>query len=147
MKFQLVESFSCSADRVFKGLTQVEAFNEWMPNLVRIEVLTEGAFGIGTRWRETRKMFGKEGGELFEVTACDAEARTLTLFVDGTQGSTGKGAYNFRYRIEEREGGGAEMTMDAEISGMGLMGKLMGWMLVGMFKKMIQKDHTAFRSG
>jgi hypothetical protein len=37
----------------------------------RIEVVTPGAVGVGTRWRETRRMMGREATETIEFTAFD----------------------------------------------------------------------------
>ena len=35
----------------------------------RMEVLTDGPIGVGTRLRETREMFGREVAETLEITA------------------------------------------------------------------------------
>ncbi|MGH2577387.1 MAG: SRPBCC family protein [Actinomycetota bacterium] len=41
----------------------------------RVEMLSEGPFGVGTRWRETRRMLGKEATEEMYVTASEAPTR------------------------------------------------------------------------
>lgn len=35
---------------------------------VRVDELTKGPFGVGSRWRETRKMMGRESSQEWEVT-------------------------------------------------------------------------------
>lgn len=55
-------------DRVFGIITDLEGAAERMRGIKSLEVLTEGAFGVGTRFRETREIFGKEATEEMEVT-------------------------------------------------------------------------------
>lgn len=43
-------------------------------DILRVEVLTPGPVGVGTRFKETRKMFGKEATETMEVVAFDPPA-------------------------------------------------------------------------
>ena len=45
----------------------------------RVEVLTEGGFDVGTRWRETRRMLGKEATEEMTVTECVPPERYVTV--------------------------------------------------------------------
>ena len=39
--------------------------------ITRTEVLAGGEFGVGTRWRETRTMLGREASETMEITAVE----------------------------------------------------------------------------
>jgi hypothetical protein len=39
--------------------------------ITRTEVLTDGGVGVGTRWRETRTMLGREATETMEITAVE----------------------------------------------------------------------------
>jgi carbon monoxide dehydrogenase subunit G len=39
------------ADRVWKALTDIEAAPQTISGIDRIEMLSEGPFGVGTRWR------------------------------------------------------------------------------------------------
>ena len=82
LEFQSLTHFEASPERIFAVMTDLDAAAEWMPNIVSIERLDGDGFGVGTQWRETRKMFGKEATELFEVKHCDA-ARALDIYVDG----------------------------------------------------------------
>ncbi len=143
MKISIREEFNAPAEKVFAAVTDVEAADKWMPNLVSMKLLTEGAYGVGTKWRETRKMFGKEAVEIFEVTAFEP-GRHIELYVDGKQGSSGRGEYRFRYDFEQHDGR-TVMNLQGDITGMGCVGALFGWLFKGMFRKAIQKDHQALR--
>ncbi|MFT5198306.1 MAG: carbon monoxide dehydrogenase subunit G [Planctomycetota bacterium] len=55
-------------EKVFQSFTQLEMAAERVASITSLEVLTEGPFGEGTRWRETRLMFKKEATEEMWVT-------------------------------------------------------------------------------
>lgn len=56
-------------DRVFEIITDLEGSAETIRGIEEAEVLTDGPIGVGTRWRETRVMFGKRATEEMEITA------------------------------------------------------------------------------
>lgn len=58
-------------DRVWAIATDLPGASDVLSNVVRVEMLSAGPFAVGTRWRETRRMFGKEATEEMWVTACD----------------------------------------------------------------------------
>ncbi|WP_420709269.1 SRPBCC family protein [Streptomyces sp. AS58] len=60
---------------VWEALTDLGDMERVLSGVTKIEVLTEGAFGVGTRWRETRRMFGQEATEELWVTACEPPER------------------------------------------------------------------------
>lgn len=49
----------------------------------RVEMLTPGGFGVGTRWRETRTMFGRQATEELAVAAVEPE-RSYTVRAAGS---------------------------------------------------------------
>ena len=58
-------------DQVFKVYTEIEKAAERIPDITALEVLSEGPFGEGTRWRETRVIMKKEATEEMWVTDVD----------------------------------------------------------------------------
>lgn len=62
-------------DRVWKALTDLAGLERVLSSVTKVEVLTDGPFSEGTRWRETRRMFGKEATEEMRVTACEPPER------------------------------------------------------------------------
>lgn len=134
-----------SPDRVFAAMTDPEAMSRWMPNLVGIEALSEGPLQVGSRFRETRRMFGREATEHFEVTGYEPDRR-LVLRVDGSQGTTGKGIFLFDHELVS-EGEDTRVILRAEIDlGGGLFTRLMGWAMQGFFRKGIEGDLRALAS-
>lgn len=63
--------------RVWETMTDLAAWESVLSGVERVEVLSPGGFGVGTRWRETRRMFGKEATEEMWVTACEPAERYM----------------------------------------------------------------------
>ncbi|MEV6651847.1 SRPBCC family protein [Streptomyces sp. NPDC051219] len=66
---------SVSADRAWEALTDLQGMPAVLTGVESVEVLTPGPFAVGTRWRETRRMFGKQATEEMSVTACERPKR------------------------------------------------------------------------
>jgi uncharacterized membrane protein len=61
-----------SQQAVFDAISDLEHSPERVRAIQKVEVLTDGPVGKGTRWRETRTMFGKACTEEMEITEFDA---------------------------------------------------------------------------
>ncbi|MEX0171662.1 SRPBCC family protein [Streptomyces sp. LMG1-1-1.1] len=70
---------AASPGRVWEAITDLRDLPRVLSGVERVEVLTEGVFGVGTRWRETRRMLGKEATEEMTVTECEAPDRYVTV--------------------------------------------------------------------
>ncbi len=57
--------------RIWSLFTDLEAMSQHIGGIKQVEILTPGPFAVGTRWRETRVMFGQQATEEMEVTECD----------------------------------------------------------------------------
>ncbi|MEM8866280.1 MAG: SRPBCC family protein [Planctomycetota bacterium] len=55
-------------DQVFALATDLSRAAEYIDGIDQIEILTEGPIGVGTKWRETRTMFGKQATETLDIT-------------------------------------------------------------------------------
>jgi uncharacterized protein YndB with AHSA1/START domain len=141
IEFTVTQQISSAPDRVFHALTDLDSADQWMPGFVRIEKLSEGEFGVGTEFRETRKFLGKEATEQFEVTRCQPPTG-LSLRVDGKKGSSRRGEYLFDYRLEPKNVG-TGVTLHGEIRGLGRFGTLLGKLFLGSYKKACAKDLRA----
>ncbi|WP_406058885.1 SRPBCC family protein [Streptomyces sp. NBC_01077] len=68
-----------SPGRVWESITDLRDMPRVLSGVERVEVLTEGGFGVGTRWRETRRMLGKEATEEMLVTESEPPDRYVTV--------------------------------------------------------------------
>ena len=65
------------ADRLWAILTDIAHADQTLSGVTRVEPLTEGPYRVGTRWRETRRMFGREDTQQLRVTLGDRVASRL----------------------------------------------------------------------
>lgn len=143
IQFDAQMLFKVPKDTLYQSLLDVDAAKHWMQGLVRMERLDEGPMKVGSRWKETRKMMGKEATEVFEVI--DLEPDKIQLYVDGSKGTTGKGEYLYTYILKDL-GDSTELTLHGEIQGMTGLGKIIGKLMVGTFKKLTLKDLEALKA-
>lgn len=75
--------------RVFQVVSDVRNFRQAVPHIIRIEFTTERQAGIGTRFRETRVMHGREHTVELEVAEY-VENETVRMIADagGTRWDT-----------------------------------------------------------
>jgi uncharacterized membrane protein len=78
-------------NQVWSVATDLRALPQTMSGISKVEILAGGdPFGPGTRWRETRVVFGQEATEEMEVTAVDpyrsyrVEAENRGMHYDST---------------------------------------------------------------
>ncbi|MFC8586985.1 SRPBCC family protein [Streptomyces sp. NPDC057217] len=69
---------AASAGRVWEAITDLPDLPRVLTGVQKVEVLTPGGFDVGTRWRETRRMLGREATEEMTVTACEPPERYVT---------------------------------------------------------------------
>jgi hypothetical protein len=74
MEIQVTETIERPRAEVFAAFSDLAGSAERIDGITALEVLTDGPFAPGTRWRETRLMFGKEATEEMEISAVDAPA-------------------------------------------------------------------------
>jgi uncharacterized protein YndB with AHSA1/START domain len=87
-------------EQVFGLFTDLDAAPERLSQIDAIERLTDGPVGVGTRWKETRTMFGRQATEEMEITefapprayaveaeSCGTRFRTDFRFSPETQGT------------------------------------------------------------
>ena len=99
--------------RVFEMFTDVEHAAEHVSGIVNIEMLTIGPFGLGTRWRETRQIFGRLDGANMEVTAFERYwTYTISHHKGGVRIDT---VFTFA-----PAGAGTQVTIELALDGAGL---------------------------
>jgi len=70
--FTIKTHFESPLEVTFELISDFEHAAEHIHAIRQLEVLTPGPVGVGTRFRETHKMFGKESSEEMEVTTFNA---------------------------------------------------------------------------
>ena len=133
---------SAPLERVFEVYTEIDKAAERIPVIIALEVLSEGPFGEGTRWRETRVMFKKEATEEMWVTGFDPpKSYTVEAESHGMRYST---LFSFT-----PEGDGTKVTWafsgTALTLGTKIMSPIFNLLLKGTMKKCMLRDLEALR--
>jgi hypothetical protein len=131
------KSFNAPPDRVFEVITDLRSAPQRITTIKKLEILTDGPIGMGTRFKETRIMFGREASETMEITRWDPpRSYTVEANACGSHYLT-----TFTVRPDGR-GSTVELTFDATPTS--FVSKLvmvpLGWMMKGMCRKMVEKD-------
>lgn len=72
MQIEMERTTTAAPADVWAVMTDIEGSADRISGITEVERLDDGdGFGVGTRWRETRVLFGKEASEEMEVTAVD----------------------------------------------------------------------------
>ncbi|WP_085992280.1 SRPBCC family protein [Oceanobacillus senegalensis] len=142
--FEVIRTMPVSKEKAYRALLDLDTAKNWMQGLVRMERLDEGPMEVGSEWKETRKVFGKEASEHFEVVELN-EPDKIVLRCDGTKGTTGQGEYVYTYLITS-SGNHTEVTLKGEIKGLTGLAKVFGKMMAGTFKKACAKDLDALKN-
>ncbi|MFT7670959.1 MAG: carbon monoxide dehydrogenase subunit G [Planctomycetota bacterium] len=133
---------SAPIEQVFAVYTDIGKAVDRIPAITALEILSEGPFGNGTRWRETRLMFKKEAIEEMWVSdfnppssyRVDAEShgsRYSTLFSFTPEGDGTKVTWAFT---------GTPLTLGAKI-----MTPIFTLLMKGMMTKCMLGDLEALR--
>lgn len=128
-------------DIVWAIITDLERSPEIIGAISHVERLDSGRnFGVGTRWRETRTMFGREATEEMVITAVEP-GTSYTVEADG------HGAHYVSTMRLEAIGDRAtklHMTFDAQPDGLvsKVMANTVGRLMMGSTRKALERDLT-----
>lgn len=67
-QYRATQHIDAPVEDVFDTVAHIENFQEVIPHIVDVELLSETTRGVGTRFRETRLMRGREATTELEVT-------------------------------------------------------------------------------
>lgn len=113
------------AEVVWAIITDLEHCPAVISGIESVHILDGPAdFGVGTRWRETRVMFGRSASEEMTVTAVDP-GRSYT-----TQAQHGKAQYTSVMSVEAKGEAACVLSMRFEARVSGVLNKTLG-VLVG----------------
>ena len=136
MQISVATTVDASPERVFAVATAIPRWPEVIRGIGRVEILTPGAVAMGTRFRETRVMYGREATEEMTVAELDPpKSFVLTAENHGT-----------RYRAEHTfvpDGRGTRLTMTFSGKPVTLLARLfmpLGLLMAGSLKRTLEAD-------
>jgi hypothetical protein len=134
--FTIKKHINAPREKVFAHASNFGGAPEAIKGIKKVEMLTNGPVGVGTRFKETRVLFKREATEVMEVTAFNAPD-SYTLGCDSC---------GCRYRTTMRflaNGTGTDVEMDFGVEALTVFAKIMGIVMRPMLKaccKMMEKD-------
>ncbi|MEM7308261.1 MAG: SRPBCC family protein [Planctomycetota bacterium] len=133
--FTLEREIGAPIERVFDASCDFRRAPEHIERIVHTEVLTDGPTRLGTRFRETRAMFGKEHTEEMEVVA----------FAPNQSYALGCESHGCRYHTELRfeptggERAGTKLSMTFQAEPLTLAAKVMSVLMRPMLKSCMKE--------
>lgn len=139
MELLVDREIAASRQRTWGVITDLEKFAEVLSGVEHVERLDGGVgFGAGTRWSETRTVFGKEATEEMEVTSVEPGHGYTTVSENG--GTT----YTSTMRIEPLADDRCRLSMSFSATSAGPVGRLLaatiGRAFLGATRRMLQRD-------
>ena len=124
---RVTERIAAPPAEVFRRISDFANAPQTVRGIKRVEMLTDGPVGVGTRFRETRVMFGREASETMEVVAFDAP-RSYTLR------ASAQGFVYASTMTVTPAGAGAEVEMTFEARPQTFFAKVMGIVFAPLLK-------------
>lgn len=124
-------------ERTFEVFTDLRGSPDRIPEIVSLEVLGEGEIGVGTRFRETRKMYGRNSTEEMEITSFEpGSSYAVECESCGAH-------FRTEFRFAPSAEGGTDVVLDMEIRPVSLFAKLMSplsSLMMGSMTSALGKD-------
>ena len=140
-QMKMTHRFDAPIDTVFAACTDFAGLAERLDSITQVEMLTDGSTGVGTRFRETRVIFGKKAVEEMEVSDYEKN-RSFTL-----QSISCGCEYHFRHDFRA-EGTSTVIDMEMQTRPLTFFAKLMspiGKLMIGSMRKLIERDMDQLR--
>jgi carbon monoxide dehydrogenase subunit G len=128
---------AAAAEKVWRIITDLERTSDVISGITALERTDGGSgFGVGTTWRETRVMFGREATESMAVTAIE-EGRSYTVESDS------RGAHYRSVMRVEPAGQGSRLTLEFGAEPRSASARLLsltGKLFEGSMRKALHRD-------
>jgi carbon monoxide dehydrogenase subunit G len=114
-KTTLTQHINAPADSVWAVVSDIPGSAATLSGIDSIQMLTDGPYDVGTRWKETRSMMGRSETVEMWVSHCEApsKGRTGSTTVKALQGGAD---YTTRFALADRDGGtDLTLTFGAEL--------------------------------
>jgi uncharacterized protein YndB with AHSA1/START domain len=136
MQVRVQSVIAAPPETVFAVATEIARWPEFIAAIERVEVLTPGPVAVGTRFRETRTMFGRSATEEMTVAEIDPPLRlVLTAHNHGT-------AYRAEHLFAP-QGAGTSLTLTFDGRPQSLPARLfapIGYLMLGTVRRQLASD-------
>ena len=134
---EVQRTIAAPADLVFAAVADVEHFARAVEDIERVEFVSETRAGLGTRFRETRVMRGREATVELEITEFAPPERVRFL------SEAGGVQWDTVFEVTAAGDGSTRMSMVMEATPLTFMARLFMPLMKGMVRKAIASDMDA----
>jgi len=134
----VTRAIAAPIDRVFDTVADITQFSRAIPHITKVEFLSEQHSGVGTKFRETRLIKGKETTTELEVTELVNNDR-VRLIAD-SHGTVWDSIFQVG-----RAGNGTALTLTMEARSRGLIPRVMTRLIRGMVQRALEADMNAVK--
>jgi carbon monoxide dehydrogenase subunit G len=136
----LSRTIAAPLEKVFDTVAHIENFSKVVPNIIKVEFLSDRHSGVGTRFRETRRMGKREASTELEVT--EFVQNDHVRFVSNAGGII----WDTVFTTTPASGGGVQLNMVMNAEAYKLLAKVINPLIKGMVQKAIARDMDAVKA-
>ena len=137
---EIQRTIAAPADRVFAAVADVRRFSRAVENIERVEFVSDTRTGLGTRFRETRLMRGREATVELEITEFAAPERVRFL------SEAGGVRWDTVFEVAPVRGGNTRLTMVMEATPLTFPARFRVPLMRGIVRKAIAADIDAVKA-
>lgn len=139
-RITVTRTINAPPELVFTTVADIRQFSKAVPGIVKYEFLAEVQSGIGTRFRQTRLINGKEGTTELEVTEFVANNR-IRLVTDDQHGTVWDTVF-----AVTTENGRTVLTMTMDANSHKWMAKIFLFFIMGMVRRAVESDMDSVKA-
>ena len=132
-------TINAPVEKVFETISRIDQFSQAIPQITNVELLTEQTHGLGTKFKETRVMNGREATVQLECTEYN-ENESVRMVSD--EGGT---VWDTVFRTVSVDGQ-TELSLEMESRPYKLMAKLMVPMISKVVSKAVERDMDSVKA-
>lgn len=137
----VVRTIDAPIERVFDTVAHVENFAKAVPQIVATEFLSDVMSGVGTRFRETRRMHGREATTELEVTEYAENDRVRIV------GDAGGTIWDTVFAVSpDPDSDRVQLMLTMDARPYTLMSRLVNPFIKGFVRKAIESDMDAVKA-
>lgn len=134
----VAQQINAPVSLVFKTVSDIRDFSKAVTEIMNVEFLTEREYGIGTKFRETRNMNGREVSTELEVT--EFKENEHIRIISDTMGTI----WDSTFTVKAKENG-TELILMMDANAYKLLPKLINPFMKGVMQKALEKDLLAVK--
>lgn len=138
---RMSRTIDAPVDAVFETVSDISNYTKAVPEIVRVEFVTEQKTGVGTRFRETRRMGKREATTELEVTEYVRNERVR--MVSDAGGTIWDTVFTV---MPEEDGPGTRLDLVMEARPYRLMSRLLVPLMKGAVAKAVAGDMDAIKA-